>query len=863
MDPVSVIWSLVAGACFTLGLVYLMAWVNEVGQREHLAFFALAVSLGSLTLCELAIMQSSSPGEAARAIRWAHVPVATTVVSMVAFLQLYFGSRRLWLGHLACALRLLALILNFSFEPNLNFSEITRVDPITVLGQTVYVPVGVFNPWTAVGELSLLFLLLFAVDAAMTGWRKGGVIERRRALLIGGSTVLMVAIAVTGGGFIHAGVARTIYLFSLPSLLLMLAMAFELGADIVRTLRVSTRLKQSEAELRQSEQRMKLATDAASLGLWEWDLRRDRVWASERALALFGVSPSADVGFRRFIDALHIDHRPAAHDRSEALQAQGGSIEQQVCVALPDGTNRWLLSRGRTESDPSGRPALLRGVTIDITERRRVEERYQRVVEEAPYGLLIADGQGTVEFANASAASIFGHSCEELVGQSLESLMPGCLDPPPRTTRDDAAPHDGATRPLRRTVTGRRKNGSEGALEVGLNEIEGAMLLAMVIDVSALKTANEQIERDRDFLRKVIDTIPGVFFAKDREGRFTLVNQALADRYARPMAELLGKTEADVHAVPEEARRMRADDFDVMENRRQRVILEEAITGADGQKRWWTTVKVPILDASGNAIQVLGSSIDITARKRAQLEVAQQRNELAHLSRVTMLSELSGSLTHELNQPLAAILSNAQAAQRFLAAEKPNLEEVREVLRDIVSDDRRAGEVIRGLRLMLKRGELRQEEFDGNDLVRDVLKLVRGDILNSGVYLTVDLAPTLPPLSGDRVQLQQVLLNLIVNGCEAMTSVAPRNRRLRVTSQLVGGPGVQVGVADEGVGIPPDDLERVFEPFYTTKPQGLGLGLSVCRRIVNAHGGRLWAENNAAGGSTFFFTLPQIDGRER
>ncbi len=396
-----------------------------------------------------------------------------------------------------------------------------------------------------------------------------------------------------------------------------------------------------------------------------------------------------------------------------------------------------------------------------------------------------------------------------------------------------------------------------------MNEIDGAMLLAMVVDVSALKTANEQIERDRAFLREVIDTIPGVFFAKDRDGRFTLVNQALADRYARPMAELLGRTEADVHAVPEEARRMRADDLDVMANRRPRVIPEEEITGADGQKRWWTTVKVPILDASGETVQVLGSSIDITARKRAQLEVEQQRNELAHLSRVTMLSELSGSLTHELNQPLAAILSNAQAAQRFLAAAEPNLEEVREVLRDIVSDDRRAGEVIRGLRLMLKRGELREEEFDGNDLVRDVLKLVRGDVVNSGVYLTVDLAPALPPLSGDRVQLQQVLLNLIFNGCEAMTGVAPRNRRLRVTSQPAGSAGVQIGVADEGVGIAPDDLERVFEPFYTTKPQGLGLGLSVCRRIVNAHGGRLWAENNNAGGSTFFFTLPHIDGRTR
>jgi signal transduction histidine kinase len=164
---------------------------------------------------------------------------------------------------------------------------------------------------------------------------------------------------------------------------------------------------------------------------------------------------------------------------------------------------------------------------------------------------------------------------------------------------------------------------------------------------------------------------------------------------------------------------------------------------------------------------------------------------------------------------------------------------------------------------MLKRGELRHEMFDANELVRDVLKLVRGDILNAGVYLTVDTAPALPPFTGDRVQLQQVLLNLIVNGCEAMSSIAARARRLTVTTILAGSEGVRVGVADEGVGIPEGDLERVFEPFYTTKTHGLGLGLSVCRRIINAHGGRLWADSKGAGGSTFFFTLPNIDGRER
>ena len=172
--------------------------------------------------------------------------------------------------------------------------------------------------------------------------------------------MLVVVMATGTSVFVHPGLVLPIYVFSVPSLVLMAAVAFELGADMVRALQTSARLQQSEAELRQSEQRMKLAADAASVGVWEWDMGRDRVWASERALALFGIAPHADLGFKRFIEALHIDHRASAHDTARALRAQGGSVEQQVRVALPDGTSRWLLTRGSTETDASGQPALLR-----------------------------------------------------------------------------------------------------------------------------------------------------------------------------------------------------------------------------------------------------------------------------------------------------------------------------------------------------------------------------------------------------------------------------------------------------------------------------------------------------------------------
>ena len=233
----------------------------------------------------------------------------------------------------------------------------------------------------------------------------------------------------------------------------------------------------------------------------------------------------------------------------------------------------------------------------------------------------------------------------------------------------------------------------------------------------------------------------------------------------------------------------------------------------------------------------------------------ERRGELAHLSRVAMLGELSGSLAHELNQPLTAILSNAQAAQRYLAKDTPNLAEVREILADIVSEDERAGEVIRRLRLLLTKGEVQQQALDANEVVLEVLKLVRSDLATHGVTVETALAPNLPRTRGDRVQLQQVLLNLVMNACDAMAGNEPRDRRLTVRSLSVGDAGLRIEVSDVGRGLPDGEPERVFERYYTTKPHGLGLGLSVCRTIITAHGGTLNAVNNPDRGATFSCVL--------
>lgn len=247
---------------------------------------------------------------------------------------------------------------------------------------------------------------------------------------------------------------------------------------------------------------------------------------------------------------------------------------------------------------------------------------------------------------------------------------------------------------------------------------------------------------------------------------------------------------------------------------------------------------------------------DMTERLRATEEIALRRRELAHLSRVGTLNELSVSLGHEINQPLQAILSNAQAALLTMANDNPNLVEVREILKDIVEDDRRIAAVVSELRGLLKKGESRIEALDVNELVESVLRLLNSELLMAGVALTVTLGDGLSSISGQRIPLQQVLLNLIINGCEAMAGVSRGDRKLVLTTQMKD-KSVLVQVIDSGRGIPPDDLEHVFDSFFTTKNKGLGLGLSVSRLIISSHGGHLWATTSHTGpGACFCFTVP-------
>ena len=283
---------------------------------------------------------------------------------------------------------------------------------------------------------------------------------------------------------------------------------------------------------------------------------------------------------------------------------------------------------------------------------------------------------------------------------------------------------------------------------------------------------------------------------------------------------------------------------------------EFRVTLPDGGLRWISSRGQVELDATGQPVRVRGVSRDVSAQKQAEQETQLLRREVVHVARVTMMGQLASALVHEINQPLGAILRNAEAAELFMQNASPDLDEIRSIIADIRKDDERAGAVIARMRGLFKRQPLSTKALDVGELVGDVGALVRTEAVAQHVRLEVDVPGDLPPVRGDRVHLQQVLLNVILNGMDALNGASGGERRISVIALLNGARTVEIAVSDTGSGIPADKLAHVFDPFFTTKPNGMGMGLPISRTIIEAHGGRFWAENNSSGGATFHFTLP-------
>ncbi len=389
--------------------------------------------------------------------------------------------------------------------------------------------------------------------------------------------------------------------------------------------------------------------------------------------------------------------------------------------------------------------------------------------------------------------------------------------------------------------------------------------------VAAFEIMRQTLERAYDDLREseqqfrdYAETASDWFWASGPEHDFTYFSEQVG-AFGFDWGELIGKRRWDVAvdfaSEPEKWREHMAS----VERREPFRDFVYQGRRADGSLGFVSISGKPVFDAEGRFAGYRGVARDITERKRAEEELRDREQrirdaqvELAHVTRVTTLGELAASIAHEINQPLTAIVADANASLNWLATADPDLDMVRDALDAIVKDGYRAGEVIQRIRQLVTKGEPQKARVDINGVIRDVIPLLRNEVLRHRVSSQMDMAPALPPVLADRVQLQQVIINLVMNGIEAMASVNDRPRELVIRSHGDDDDQVVVTVQDAGVGIDPNKVDQLFAAFFTTKPGGMGMGLSISRSIIEAHGGRFWATANADHGATFHFVLPAM-----
>jgi two-component system, LuxR family, sensor kinase FixL len=610
MNWITLTWPMVAGACLTLGLIELRIGIAQPPRAARLLFALSAFTVGAVSGLELALMQTDTLADWWRVTLFLDTAVGVMLLSLTAFIWVYFGTGR---KSLALAVPVLYLMgLAFDYLPGgppgsgMTYQRFIGFQTVETFGGVSFqVAQGVPNPWNFLPYSAVLALIVFIVDASLRLRRRGG---RPRAARVGEAIAAFLAVGGLQAALVDLGILNTPYMISWAYLAVLIAMAGELKADVLASAQLA-------GQLQESERRMELAGAAANLGMWAWDLAKDRLWTTSRGRALFGFTESEPIDYARVLGALHPDDRAPVEQAVARALATGEPYDAEFRLPSPTGQTRWIASRGQVERDTSGKPVLMHGVVLDISARRGIE-----------------------------------------------------------------------------------------------------------------------------------------------------------------------------------------------------------------------------------------------------MELQELRAELAHASRVSMLGQLASAITHELRQPLGAILCNAEAAEIFLERDPQERDELRAILSDIRADDQRAIGVIERLRALLQRRSLTPRAISITDEVLEPVRaLARSDATARDVRLLIDATDSLPLVRGDPVHLQQVLLNLVLNALDAVADQPADRRQVTVRAQRHGEFALEIGVDDLGSGIDPERMRHLFEPFFTTKPDGMGIGLSISRTIVEAHGGRIWAENNSGEGATFRFTLPRVD----
>jgi len=613
--------------------------------------------------------------------------------------------------------------------------------------------------------------------------------------------------------------------------------------------------KRTEEALRSREQQLRLMVDSIPALIGIRTATGEVEMVNRQCLDYTGMTLDE---LKNWPEAVHPDDRADTVAQWKYAIESGNPLSTEVRARRADGVYRWFHCRALPLRDTEGRIIRWHTLYVDIEDRKRAEEalrasehQLRLLLDSIPALVSTMTPGGDTETVNQQLVSYTGQSPEELKNWP-EKVHPedrARIADRWRQSVETGAPYEAEER-VRRADGVYRWFHTRG---LPMRDAEGHIVrwCLLLSDIEDRRQAEQALRASEHHLRLMTETIPALVWRTTPDGELDYVNRRVLE-YAGKRLEDFGNNGW--------LQLLHPDDVDsTTRTWRQNTQTGEPhqvtyrLRRADGAYRWFDVRGEPLRDNEGRVVQWYGICIDVEDRRRTEEALRNTQERLSIASQIATVGELAASIAHEVNQPLTAVVSNGNACLRWLSAQPPNLAKAAEAAERIVRDGKDAGEVVRHIRALFKRAAHEEVPLDLNEVIGEVLDLLRGEAAKRRVIVETDLGRDLPPVIGDRVQLQQLILNLLLNGIEAMDPVTDY-KRLFIRSIQQPDDTVLVEMTDSGIGL--KDPDTVFDAFFTTKENGMGMGLAICRSIVQAHNGRLWAVSGEGPGATFCFTLP-------
>jgi PAS domain S-box-containing protein len=621
-----------------------------------------------------------------------------------------------------------------------------------------------------------------------------------------------------------------------------------------------TERKRAENALRTSESYLTQAQRLSLTGSFGWDVSSENIVWSTETFRIAGVNPEVTPTLELIYDRIHPEDRAAVKESMESSSKSGADLDFEHRFLLPDGSVKFIHVLGKAVQDMPGHLEYI-GAAMDVTAQRTTEDmlrksesRYRELVELSPDAVYVVDQQGILVSTNPAGLTLLGCSAEE--ARDLAMIETHVSEDQGGYKERLKGLSAGQSFRFERVFV--RRDGTRVPVEVSVSPIRQGLSQAVLRDISERKRNELELRRSEAYLaeaERMSHIGSWVWNPATRETTYWSAEMYRIHRRDPLRGPLSLEEERVLHPPEDWANLMEALERSTVE--KIELDCKTRLIFPDGSIKYLHVVGHPAVDASGDVVEIFGIIRDVTEQQHARAardSLQKMEKRLARAAQIATLGEVSASIAHEINQPLTAIIANAHMSSESISSSRVNLADARSLIREILECGYHATEVIQRMRALFKGGTFEKTTLDINEVVREVINLIRSEAGKRRVNLEIQLETELPKILGDRVQIQQVLVNLCINGFDAMDSLVDRPRELSVRTRVHGPAAIKVEVQDSGIGLREPD--KIFEAFFTTKQNGMGMGLPICRSIIELHGGHLWPESDNIPGTTFCFTLP-------